>query len=587
MLRSSRVTASLIRHLMLGTAATVAAATLATTVIGCKDESQPGYWVDKLQDRAWRPRAVKRLQQFFEDASTKANGNNKSPEVQKLLNKIVQPLTKTYIDHYTDLDTKTRVTLLKLLADFRDKRTEPALKKAFEEFAKSPSSSKDDSDIKWAAAAQTDLKLDGLADPLLHAFLKLKAHTMLGGVSYRDMNEAMTADPQKSWSSSLISLLDAEIKPPKNAKQRDAVDAYRDQLFWQTTAAEVLGQLKDASAVKPLMKVMLDPTKGDVQATAVLALVKIGQPAVDEAVKLLQDKAPKLSAYSLRRIKEVTGAKKAPKNKPYIQTAALILGTIGRPSALQPMIEALKSTKNEVNKAVIAREITKIPATPESKKAFEQAYESISIDTVLPPQGNSALQALTEAAGSFYDPGMIDWLLERAEKTKGGAEDKKALQGTITITALKLAKPNQIAKVKSQAVDKYGTQIEKDAYALTDKMLKACGDRVSCYLTNIEKSENQEQKSQFAGIKAGYMIGILGNEQTVDELVKRLGSIDNAAVRYTASQTIDHLLPKGSVKVADELKKIIDKNLKSADRDKIMGDAPLKQVMYRIRSRAQ
>ncbi len=586
MLRSSRVIASLIRHMMLGTAATVATATLATSLIGCKDESQPGYWVDKLQDQPWRPRAIKRLEQFFEDASTKAGGNNQSPEVQKLLGQIAEPLTKTYIDHYSDLDTKTRVTLIKLLASFRDKRTEPALKKAFEEFAKRPATSKDDQDIKWAAAAQTDLKLDSLGDPLLQAFLKLKAHTMLGGVSYRDMNEAMVADPQKSWSGPLTTLLAAEIKPPKNAKDHDAIDSYRDELFWQTTAAQVLGELKDPSAVEPLMKVMLDPSKGDVQATAVLALVKIGQPAVDAATKLLQDKDDKLSAFALRRIKEVTGAKQEPKNKPYIQTAALILGTIGRPSGLQPMIDALQSEKNEVNKAVIAREITKIPATPESKKAFEAAYESISIDTVLPPGGNSALGALTEAAGSFYDPGMIDWLLERAEKTKGGAEDKKALQGTITVTVLKLAKPDQMSKAKG-AVDKYGTKIEKDAYALTDKIVKACGERVSCYLSNIEKSENQEQKSQFAGIKAGYMIGILGNEQTVPELVKRLDSIDNAAVRYTASQTIDHLLPKGSTKIADDLKKIIDKNVKSADRDKIAGDAPLKQVMYRIRTRAE
>jgi len=120
---------------MLGTAATVATATLATSLIGCKDESQPGYWVDKLQDQSWRPRAIKRLEQFFEDASTKAGGDNKSPGVQKLLNKIAVPLTKTYVDHYADLDTKTRVTLIKLLADFRDKRAEPALKKAFEEFA--------------------------------------------------------------------------------------------------------------------------------------------------------------------------------------------------------------------------------------------------------------------------------------------------------------------------------------------------------------------------------------------------------------------------------------------------------------------
>ena len=389
MLRSSRAIASLIRHLMLGTAATVATATLATSLVGCKDESQPGYWVDKLQDKAWRPRAIKRLQQFFEDASTKANSDNQSPEVQKLLNTIVPPLTKTYVDNYSDLDTKTRVTLIKLLADFRDKRTEPALKKAFEEFAKRPATSKDDQDIKWAARAQSDLKLDSLQDPLLQAFLKLQAHTMLGGITYRDMNDAMLADPQKSWSGPLITLLDAEIKPPKNAKERDAIDAYRDQLFWQTTASEVLGELRDASAVQPLMKVMLDPAKGDVQATALLALVKIGKPAMDAAVKLLKDEDDKLKAFALRRIKEVTGAKEAPKNEPYVQTAALILGTIGRSAAIDPMVAALKSTKNEVNKAIIARELTKIPATPESKQAFKDAYESISLDTVIPPRATA------------------------------------------------------------------------------------------------------------------------------------------------------------------------------------------------------
>ena len=52
MLRSSRAIASLIRSLTLGTASTVALATLATSVAGCKDESQPEYWVDKLDDPA-------------------------------------------------------------------------------------------------------------------------------------------------------------------------------------------------------------------------------------------------------------------------------------------------------------------------------------------------------------------------------------------------------------------------------------------------------------------------------------------------------------------------------------------------------
>lgn len=585
MFRSSRTIASLIRTLTLGTAATVATATLATTVMGCKDESQPDYWIEKLDDASWRPRAIKRLEQFFEDASTKAGGDNSKDEVQKLLTKIIEPLTKCYVDRYSELDTKTRVSLIKLLAAFKDKRTEPALKKAFDEYAKRPPSSKDDQDIKWAASAQASLKLPTLGDSLLQAFLKFQTHTMLGGVSYRDMNEAMIAAPQKNWAGPLATLLAAPMEIPKTNKEADKIDAYRDQQFWQTTAALVLGDLRATEAVEPLLKVMLDPAKADVQTTAVLALTKIGKPAELAAIKLLKGEDDGLKAYALRRIKEVSGAKEDSKDEPYVATAALVLGTIGLGEAVQPMIDALKGTKIAANKAIIARELTKLPPTPESKQAFKEAYESTSLDTNIPP-GVNALQMLTEAAVAFYDPTMVDWLLERAAQTKGSGEDLKALQDAIVISALKLAKPDQLEAVK-KAVDAYGTQIEKDAYALTDKMLKACGDRVSCYLDAVEKSENQDQKTQFSGIKAGYMIGILGNEQSVDGIIERLDDIDNAAIRYVVSQVIDHLLPKGSTAVADKLDAIIQKNAKSADVGKSAGDAPVKQVMYRIRMRAE
>jgi hypothetical protein len=247
------------------------------------------------------------------------------------------------------------------------------------------------------------------------------------------------------------------------------------------------------------------------------------------------------------------------------------------------MIAALKKSDSEINKAVIARELAKIPATADSKQAFKEAFESISIDTVIPP-GAPALEMLSESAGQFYDAGMGPWLLERAEATKGFGEGKKGLQSAITVVVLKLAKPDQLGEAK-KAVDKYGTQLEKDLYAQVDTLVKACGDRTSCYLTALEKGENQEQAKQFTGIKASYMVGILGNEQTRDELISRLDSIENAAVRFTAAQAIDHLSPKGGKDASAKLLTIIKKNEKSADRDKAMADEPLKQVMYRLDAR--
>ncbi len=584
MLRSTRTIASLIRHLMLGTAAVAATGTLLTTQVGCKNENQPDYWIDKLEDRAWRPRAVKRLEQFFEDAVTKANKDVEAPEVKALLDKIAEPLANAYVSYYDDYDTKTRVALIKLLSAFRDPRTEKAIKKAFDEFVKHPKTSKDDQDLKWAARAAGSLKLPSLGDPMIQSFTKLKASSMLGGVTYKDLNDALVDMPQASWSGPLRQMLEAEIIIPKGAGDKDKIDPYRDQLFWQTTSALLLGILKDSQAVEPLLKVMLDPTKADVQATALLALVKIGKPAVSEAIKLLRGQSDKLMSYHVRRVKETSGSDKAPEDEPHQRIAALVLGTMGLPDGLAPLMEALKATKNDVNRAVMARELAKIPATAASKEAFQQAFESISLDTNIPP-GANALQVLSESSGQFYDPNMIPWLLTRAQKTPGAGDDKTALQSAILVTVLKLAKPEQLSIVRD-AVTKYGTKLEKDFLALAEKQLRGCGDRVQCYMAEIEKAENQEQASQFAAIKACYMTGIYGSESTVNDLIDRLNNIDNAAVRYTVSQTLDQLTPKGSKDAVKKLGMIIDKNEKTADRSKIAGDQPVKQVMYRIEARS-
>jgi hypothetical protein len=131
-----------------------------------------------------------------------------------------------------------------------------------------------------------------------------------------------------------------------------------------------------------------------------------------------------------------------------------------------------------------------------------------------------------------------------------------------------------------------GTQVEKDMYAQAEKVVDACKEDVNCYIKEMEKSENQDKKNQFAAIKAGYMIGILGDGKARDEMIAAMESFENAGVRFVAAQTIDHLTPKGSADVAKKLDEIIEKNKKSADRDKIAGDAPLKQVMYRIDGRS-
>ncbi len=580
MLRSSRRVASLIGALVLGSAMPTAVGLTVLTATGCKDESQPEYWVDKLGEASWRARAVNRFDQFFEDALTRANKNLKAQEVQDLINKSVDALTKAYVEGGDQLDPKSRVMLIKLLSGYKDKRAAPAFKKAFEDFAKNPRTNKDDQDIKWAAIAVGDMKEESLAGPMVEAFMKLRANTMLGGVVYKDYNAAMLSLSSKSWAAPLITKLEAEVTRPERKKDKEAVEDYMDQQFWQTTAAAVLGKIGDPSAVDALIKVILDPAKIDFQPTAMVALIELGKPATDAAVKLLQGKNEKLESYCLRRIKETGGDGKG---KPCVQSAALILGSVGRAEAVAPMVEVLKGDADDATKAIIARELPKLPATADSTAAFKGVYDGLALDAQIPP-GQPALEVLTESAGQFFDPGLVDWLIKKAETIKGDADEKKALQQAIAVTCIKLAKPDQLAAVK-KLTNSYGTQLEKDLLNQADTLLKACGDRAPCYVEAIQKPENQERKMQFTGIKAAYMAGIFGNEQTRDEIVSRLDSVENAALRYVSSLVIDRLSPKGSKAAVDKLGTIIEKNAKSPDRDKAMGDAPLKQVMYRLSAR--
>lgn len=584
MLRFSRTTAALIRSLMLGTAAVTTTVAVSTVLVGCKNENEPEYWIEKLEDAKWRPRAVKRLSQFLDDALASANNDMQGEPVQTLLNKVVEPLTKSYVDNYGEFDTNTRVSLIKLLADFRDPRTEPALKKAFEEFAKRPRTTKDETDIKWAVRAYGDLKLESLAPAVLAAFEKLQAHTQLGGVTYRDYSEAMVKAPSKQWSGALIQMLGRPMADPHTAKTkeqaRDMVDPFRDEQFWQVTAAQVLGELRDAEAVEPLLRMLLEPSKGSVATTSLLALVKIGKPSVDRAMKILDGSDTKLIDFHKEAVKKATDAKEAPSGNPALSIAAAVIGMAGRQEGIAPMIKILESDASDADKAIVARELAKIPATEQSKAAFKKAFESIPLDASV--QGTPALAILAEAAGQFYDSSMIPWLLDRARNTKGGGEEKTALQQTLVMTALKLAKSDQFETVKKAAM----SYDAKDLVPHMEEVTKECGDKVDCYLAAIEKSAYQSKEKQLAGIKAGYMIGVLGNEASRDKLITALGSIENAAVRFVAAQTIDYLTPKGSNEVVQKLEDIIARNKRSADQNKIAADQPLQQVSYRLGARA-
>jgi hypothetical protein len=432
--------------------------------------------------------------------------------------------------------------------------------------------------------------------PLLDVFLALRI-SMLKVVPelYRDVNEAMVALADPAWIPQLLERLTHPIADRTN------VAALRDETFWQIVAAQILGDLQSTAAVRPLISIVLSPAKVDIAATAVTSLIKIGKPAVGPAIALLRSEDADLVAYSTSESLRAgdpqghgTTSAQALAERAHIGVAALILGAIGREEGTAAMIDALTKS-DSTSRAILARELPKLPRTPAVEKAFEAAFEKTPTTLTLPP-GTGASESMIEASAAFFDPSLVPWMVKTALGLKGESDDIEPVQSATLITVLKLMKRDQapevakLLRVRTLDSDSHGSTLEKSfskELTLARGLLDACKEDVDCYLGKLVEPASQAEATQFQGIKAAYMIGSLGGPETRQKLVESLPKITNAAVRYVVGLAIDHLSPRGDVAIATTLQGIVDAGVASKDPGKMAGNATFKSVIYRLRARAQ
>lgn len=584
MLRNVRKITPLLRSLLCGMAAVSTVAISSGVLIGCEDESKPEYFVKRLDDPAMRPQAVKRLVLFFEDAMTRADKDRTQPHVKELLDKIVPALTKTYMEGET-VDDRTKAEIIKLLADTRDERAKPAWIKALKDYKPNVT----ESDVRSAAKviAETGVKDPEAMDAMIGVFIKFEAGSPKGSLIYMDFRNALVEVSSPSWKPQLLERLNRPMEKLEQSDRtnEDKVTAYRNEQFWQVTAAEILGNIKATDAIKPLFKTVVDPNKADIAATAIVAMVKMGKDSMNTLIDALLDKDADIKEFAKAKIKNEKDA-----NISVVRSAALVIGTIGRADGVQPLTLALeKADKNDhITRAIIAREMTKCPGTPESIKTVIGVYESMPTSAVIPP-GHVAVAVLAESMAQFYDPSVIDVLINRVDSYRGEQEDKDVLRDTALPTMIKLMRKDQIALVEG-AIKKWApkpeeAKLEKEALEKAKAVLNACGDKTECYLAKLEEAAVQEKGEQFQGIKSAYMLGILGSDKTRMEIVKRFPAIKNAAIKFTSGQALDFLAPKGDQAAADEIGKQLEANVAKGDHNVIAGDAPLRQIRFRLLSR--
>ncbi len=570
-------TLRLVAHLSLTTGSLTAAslnaaslgAVLAASVLlpACADENDPGTWVKRLDDPAQRPQAIKRLAQFFDDAMSKSEKNRDDPQVKGLLDQIAEPLAKQYTAG--NLDEKTRKDLIKVLADMRDPRTGPALAKALNEYEPG----KNDEDVKYAAQAVKGMAEDGkladqnLIDALWNCFSKFQASKAKSINLVQDLHDAVLTVKSPSYATKALDKLSAPVDPKIPEQSLDQIQ------FWQRTAIQVLKELKYGPAARPLVTMMLTPSKRDLFATAssaLMAIPKEAEPLLIAALKGTDPDFAKLEAMW--------------DQKSYQMMIADALAWISRPAGRDAALAALDAADNDGNRAGIAQTLYRYPSDPRVVPAFLAAYKRIpdSSDNAL--IGGNPHVPLILAAANLYDTSLCDWLLNEIATAKGDEKDATALLGLSS--AMKIMSPQQAGNV-GKAVARDGTPRESDMYKLANGVTQKCGTDASCYVKVLnDPIPSSPPTANMAAIKAAYMAAIYGNAATRRELVNVIERVRDGGARLSVAQAILHLSPQGDVNTAVALEKIVDADAKTGNKAVMSDDDALAKVALMLRSRA-
>jgi hypothetical protein len=548
----------------------------AVTLLACDDENDPKTWVKRLDDPAQRANAIKRLTQFYEDGMTKASNNAQAPEIKQLLDTIVDPLAKVYTQG--ELDDKTRVDLMKFLAETHDPRTQPAIAKALKNFEMG----KTDDEVRVScesisAMSKSDVKLDqNVLDELWNLFAKFQLSKTTSQRLYQALHDAVRNVHEKSYGDKAIDKLKAPVA--------EGVDSQKDQLmWWQLTSVQVLSDLEYTKAVKPLVVVLLTPSKtAALGPTIQFALLKMAKDAEPELIKALNGQDP-----------DYVKAAEGSEDKVNIGIVANVLAQLGRAPGRDAILAALPGADTDTARTELAQALVQMPKDARCQPAFLAAYNKltwVSADKMLGPLKPRA--ALAQQSANFYDPSMLDWLFKEMKK----APDFQARLLEIE-PAIKLMTPEKKADV-ADALSKLKKEAPADIFAYTQQMfdnaassLDKCKTDATCYMGLLDAPiPATSPTANYKAIKATWMAVVYGGANanaTRAALLTHVDKVKNTGARIALAAAIDELAPTGDVAAADALDKIIAADKAAGDKDLIATDNTLAQVAWRLRGRAK
>jgi hypothetical protein len=525
-------------------------ATASASVVA--DENDPRTHTARLSDPAKRDAAVDAIARLVEAVMAQDAGDPGGPHAAPLLDAVVGPLAS--VAKTAKLDSTRQAKVLRLLAQSRHRGAEDALVEAIRLHrvdGKQPTPV--DRVMGEVVAAAADMNLSASAPALWTLFQALHASSRkaeVGGFS-GSLASAVARLAMPAWAGNARKLLAAPLDPEGDLKR------FRDQLYWQKTAALVLGRLRDAGAVEALMKVGLDPQKHDMGPEVLSALTRIGTPASEIAKAVLASEHESLLAHAADRYrnareKDVADVVDRGADGVRITFAVQVLAAVGRSADATTLLDGLERA-DPIGRGRIAAMLFGVPKTAETLDAFKKVVKTSPLDLPV-ADAHRGVAALYAVVPYWLEPSLVPWLAELAAGLSGSDTGLAPFRDAALRACMTAMTQAQLGAVQPLADLITKEKWDKD-WAAAASALDTCSEDAACWLKRISRSP--DGKSKFSATKAAVMTAMFAEPSHVDAMVTKLGHIRALEPRRMLVLGLGRLHPSGDDALAARVEKAL------------------------------
>lgn len=473
----------------------------------------------KLGQTATRAEAVDELVERY--ATAARNGTQTEP-ARAFADRYAKPASDAYVAAGKELDEKRRLALVKTLVALNHADTVLGLAHAITHYAHTGLGVEEAILACQGAARLPSAKLQ---ESLLETYRTLDTSNADGLRYSRHVAAAMSAQRDEAWNETFLDVLTQPLVRPERFDDKPAVKAFQSGLFRQTIAARLLGESGSKSATAALLRVLLDGNKSEVHPAAELAIIKLDNNAVPELLELLRGEGELVSLAREARKDE---------KQAHVYFATKWLDLLRLPSTEQDLLEAWGRTKDPVARTLLIRSLSRLPGTKGGIEELKTTYIQTDIKVTL-PEGESALETLSDAAVQFFDPELTLWLESRVDRVPTVWTRRGDVQVALVMAMSRLVTADQV-KATSAAAQKYGGKPGTPAFETASQLAQTCKSDAACYVKTITSAP-----TPFGALKAVTMAAVYGDVATRDALIDIALRVDEQELLNQVLVALEHL----------------------------------------------